>query len=413
MKTIVIFIIFFTLQVTLANNRPPLSECYSYHTPQYYEVFEKDHKIIFQHTIKDPNTISYVSRKTIVLDSINNEGLKIIAEDQSSILFSTVDGHFILEKDIYEIETQGVTKIGDNNIITQTVGTNFICKKGIWYYITPIKYNKGLNENEVKDMPKNIELLLAGALREGTLYKNNDSVFVFNNESLTFRTIKNLTGSQVKYETTNTYFKQHFLYDENTFYFLDFNNMIDYSEQFTSSDHFTSLKNAEIVYVGLETTINTNDGIIWLFLKFEKEDENGVSKKILPLEASYIGLDKELILYKGKVCNDSFGIINDANYINTDSILDIQQLTKDEYFYSDQKSKYLFDYDKNSFSPISWLPATAQFYNYNGTYGYRGNNPFYADENLIYFIKDPKEKYKTLKHSSNIKDLKLSYAYDL
>ena len=44
---------------------PKTSECYSYHTPHFYNVFTQNNRVIFQHTVKDPNGISYVSRENI------------------------------------------------------------------------------------------------------------------------------------------------------------------------------------------------------------------------------------------------------------------------------------------------------------------------------------------------------------
>lgn len=415
MKKIVFFIVFLCSQLITANNESPISECYSYHTPSYYEVLVKNDKIVFQHTIKDPNTISYVSKESIVIDSINSQDFKIISEDPSSILFSTIDGYFIAEKDIYEIQSQGITKIADNNSVTKTVGTNFFCKKGIWYYITPIRYRKEVNESKIKNMPENLEFLLADALREGTLYKNKEAVYIFNSDSLSFRKIKKLNGSQVKYKKIDSYLKRHFLYDDNTFYLLDYNEYIDYTEQFSSMTEFTSLKNAEIIaYNRYDISINTNDGIIWMFLSFSITDENGNLKKIIPIKATYLGVNKEFILYDGKVYNSFNNLLNINDSLNIDAIIDINTLESDEYFYFDKKSRYLFDYDTNTFNAVSWLPSNATLYQNSSlyTYGFLGNSPFYADENYIYFISDPKKKYITLKHSSAIKDLKLAYAYD-
>lgn len=414
-ETITFIILLLSVQLVFPNTTNPISECYHYHTPKYYEILVKNDKVVFQHTIKDPNNISYVSRETIILESINSKDFKIIAEDESNILFATIDGHFIAEKDVYEIQRQGVSKIANNNSITKTAGTNFICKKGVWYYITPISHNKGLNENEIKNMPENLEFLLADALREGTLYKNKEAVYIFNYETLSFKKIKNLNGSQVKFKKINNYLKKHFLYDDDTFYLLDYNEYIDYTDQFTSMTEFTSLKNAEIiVYNRYNISINTNDGIIWMYLNFSITDENGNLKKIVPIKATYLGTNKEFIHYNGKVYNDFNDLLRNYGPLNIDAIIDINALDYDSHFYFDKKSKYLFDYDTNTFNAVSWLPSNTTLYKNNSlyTYGFLGNSPFYADDNYIYFIKDPKEKYKTLTHSSEIKDLKLAYAYD-
>ena len=74
------------------------SECYHYHTPHYFDFFIKQGQLTFQHTVKDPNKISFVSRKEITLSRINSIEFKIISEDAKLILFSTVDGYFIIEK---------------------------------------------------------------------------------------------------------------------------------------------------------------------------------------------------------------------------------------------------------------------------------------------------------------------------
>jgi len=268
MKKTILFLFICISQFTNAKNPPILSECYSYHTPHYYELLAENNMLVFQHTVKDPNGISYVSRDKITLDSITSQAFKIIAEDASTILFSTTDGYFIIEKDIYEVKRNRASKINNSKEISETVGTNFICKNGSWYYTKPKRYSTEIIELEIKNMPTNLEHYLDDALREGTLFKNEEAVYVFNEDKLTFRKIPNLSGKNVKHKKIDHYLKRYFLFDHDTFYYLDFNNIEDYSEQFTSRTEFTNFKNAEIIKHQHEISINTNDGIIWLYTKF-------------------------------------------------------------------------------------------------------------------------------------------------
>jgi len=418
MKKLIIIYLFFNIQFINAVNPPILSECYSYHTPHYYDVFTENNKIIFKHTIKDPNGISYVYQKKITLNSIRSTAFKIIAEDASKILFSTIDGYYIAEKDENEIEKHGVSKLGNYNEISETVGTNFMCKNGLWYFTQPKNYSTEIIEKKIKSMPKNLEHYLDNALREGSIYKNNEAVYIFNYDKLAFRKIPNLTGKQLRHRKVSSYLKQYFLYDNDTFYFLNFNDMVDYSEQFTSRSEFTSFKNAEIIQHKFGNSINTNDGFIWLYLKFYITNDNGKRINIVPVKATYLGKEKELLYHHSKIYDDFSDLLNKRNSIDVSLIKDIKNLTKDPYyngsgqFYNDGKSRYIFDYENNIFKPIDWLPANTKYYPNNGTYGYLGTNTFYADNKYIYFIKKIEKKSKTLKHSSPLKNLTLAYAYD-
>lgn len=69
----------------------PVSEYYSYHTPNYFSVFVDNEQIIFQHTVKDPNGISYVSRDQVAVDSVNAKGFELLSKSNAYLFFKIIN----------------------------------------------------------------------------------------------------------------------------------------------------------------------------------------------------------------------------------------------------------------------------------------------------------------------------------
>lgn len=410
-KLIILFLLCIT-HFANAENSPYFSECYSYHTPHFYEVFIENNQVIFQHTVKDPNGISYVSRDKIVLDAVNCQDFKLISEDDEKILISNFDGYFFIKKDPYELNENRVSKIYQSNSITRTIGTDFIYKNDTWYYVNLESYSKEINEEEVKNVPHDLEIFKSGIKREGTLYKNKEAVYVFDNEKLSFKAIPKLTGKDTHYVKQNSSIIEGFIYDNDTFYYISYHDLIDYTEQFTSHPEFTNFKSVEIIENQYDYSIDTKDGIIWLILKFSIRDKMGKEAKIIPIKATYFGKNRKLLNYNNKIYIDFNDLLNDWNSIDISTIQNPSNLTQDPYFYNDGKMRYILDYDNDTFKSVEWLPVEAIFYPPNDTYGFLSNRSFYADKTNIYFIEKPEKKSKTIKHISDLIDLKLAYAFD-
>ncbi|GAA3508865.1 hypothetical protein GCM10022393_20800 [Aquimarina addita] len=412
MNNIIIIFSFCISSLLNTKNETVYSECYSYHTPHYYALFVKEDHIVFQHTVKDPNAISYVSREEIVLDSINTEGFKILGEDSDKILFSTLDGCFIAEKELYEIEEYGVSKVANIKEITQIIGADLICRNGIWYYLMPEGYSSKVIEKEIKNVPKDLELFKSGIVRDGILVKNDEAVYIFDRNKLTFKKIPQLRGEDVQFVKASDRFNEGFLYDNDTCYFIGFDELTDYTNQFRVYEEFKDFANAEIVKHLYGYSIDTKDGIIWLYLRHSIIDKNGRQTKIVPIRATYTGKNKTFITFEGKVYDDASNLLKGYQSIDMSMVENSNELEKlGDSFYSDGKNSYVFNYDQNKFEILKSLPGDVINYPSIDTYG-NMTSSFYADHKQLYFVSHPDKITETYEHNSTVKDLKLAYAYD-
>ncbi|WP_271785186.1 hypothetical protein [Aquimarina algiphila] len=392
------------------------SECYHYHTPHFYELFSENGKLVFQHTVKDPNRVSYVSRDKIILKNIDAENFKILEENEEFFLFTTAEGYFIAEKKENEIKEYGVSKIGDLEIISETVGVNFICKNNVWKYIVPKSYSAEFIEKVIAKMPGDLEVI-TNLPRKGLFMKNSQYVYLFNEEQLTFSVVPDLLGKTTQFVpiTDRHQHGDSFLFDKDTFYRVGVHEIENMTLDFNTQQSGTTFDTLEIIQQESGISLDTKKGTIWIYRKGGVHLANNHNVHFVPIEASYLNEFKELIRYDNKVYKDMYYIINKQKPIDISVVKDIQNLHKEtEYIYTDGIQKYVYDYDANKFSILPWLEGSSKYFTSINTYNFLGNNGIYVGISSIHFLSGniPKKEAPRVSHTSRIKDLTLGYAYD-
>lgn len=389
----------------------PVSECYSYHTPNYYSVFADKAQVIFQHTVKDPNGISYVSRDEVAVDSVNADGFELLSESNAYFFFKTQDGYYLLSKDNYIQNGKQAYKIAEHNEITEFVDTRFFCKNNEWMAIEPKSYSDTFLENKIPLMPENLEFI-TDVFREGILYKNDQAVYAYDYENYTFNVVPDLEGESTRFITNLDHSSDSFLYDNDTFYISEYRSLKNITADFSHQPQWKGFTNVEVVKSGINISLNTNDGYIWVY------HSNGViineiRSTFEPLIATYLGDHCEFLKYKGKIFIHFEGASKNSGALNFDEVKNPFKIFLEfEDIYSDGESKYYYDYDNKVMQLIDWLPGDSKFYEEPYTYNYLGNPPLYIDDSYIYFIETRNNNLRKIKHSSDVKDLKLAYAFD-
>ena len=389
------------------------SECYRYHTPQNYKLYKQGNQLVFQHTTKDPNGVSYVSQKTLIIANIKAEGFAIVNEDDEVILFKTDDGYFLLEKKIDEVKNYGVNKLGSLNQVQEVIGTNFVCVAGRWNYITVKSYSEDVIKKRLENVPLNLEEI-ADSKRGKVLFKNDKKVYLFSSDDFTFNVIPSLDPKSTQFvKTEDRFIYFDVLYDEDTFYTIDHHfNTTNHTTLLSKFKAFKGFKNATIEQYDGNLSIDTKDGYIWVYLSGGKTFEGIGTVKFVPLEAKFINKYKQFISVKGKIYNNLTDAILKWGAMDVSFVKKVDSLRKEGARYTDGIQNYGYNYMDKVFSPITTLNREALYYPVIGTYNYLGNREMYVDDKTIYFLNNKNKFVANKNHGSPIKNLKLAYAYD-
>jgi len=285
------------------------SECYDYHTPNYYKVFVKNSEIIFQYTVKDPNEVSYVSQENVVLKNINSTSFKILSEDTNDILFSSIDGYFIAHKNISQVREDGK-------------------------YIEAGSYTHQNLEKILTKMPSGLEMITDFPSRK-ILLKNSKNVFYFDTENFTFHKIKGLTGRNTRFFQFKNRYRgsDAFLYDKDTFYKISVHEIEDFTSEFINQQATISFENLIISQIGDRISLDTGDGMLWLY------KENGMFYKsygsiyFVRKEASYLNKYREFIVFNNKLYNDFYDLIKNGKAIDFSLVKNKDEFHRESEFF--------------------------------------------------------------------------------
>ncbi len=409
MKILLIFLI-----IVFSSMASTASECYHYHTPHYFNLFVKQNMLVLQHTVKDPNKISYVSRDEIILKGINGKGFKIIKEDNKLMLFSTDEGYFIVEKDWYETKEYGVTKIYTLNQVSKTTGTSFFYVDSKWTYIDLEKYSSKFNKKSLPKLSSNLAIVDKDDDNRRWLLKDDDNLYAFTDIE-NFKTIPNIDAQNFKLYKTESDIEENFLYDDDTFYKINY--IYEYEDMKPNFDVFKKHNGfLKFEFYDLDDTYlkATNDDQVWVYIKTGVSLNSGEMVHFYPIEnATFLNDSNSLLNINDKIYFDSLDAIYKRTSLDISLVENLSNLERiDFYSYTDGKHNYRFDYDKFKLFPIknklninaiyypeihSYQSHTASFYNDNGTLKYLDNNGKIHIKRKI---------------NSKVKKLVLAYAYD-
>ncbi|WP_103867531.1 hypothetical protein [Aquimarina sp. I32.4] len=395
------------------------SECYHYHTPHYYKLFVENNQIVFQHTVKDPNKVSYVSQENIVLKNINSQSFKILAENQGDMLFSTIDGYFVLHKNVIQVKDYGVRKIGSHKEVNESIGVNFFCINNQWKYIKVGHYTHRNSENNIAKMPLDLEVITDFPSQK-ILLKNSENVFYFHKEKFTFHKIERLIGKHTRFfrlknrHTT----ADAFLYDENTFYRISVHNIDNLTSDFTSQQENSSFKNLKIYQIEDNVSLDTGDGFLWLYkengLIHKQKEYSSIPIHFVRKKASYLNSHTEFITYNDKIYDNFYDLVKGNKSIDFSSVKNKEQFHKETGdVYSDGLHKYYYDYNSKKMILINWLSGNDLFHPRIYTYNGHGNSELWIGKSTINkFSADPKEKGITISYTSSVKSFTIAHAYN-
>ncbi|SNR16262.1 hypothetical protein [Tenacibaculum jejuense] len=365
------------------------SECYHYHTKHYYKLFSNANNLVFQHTVKDPNQVSFVSQEQVVLDKISTKDFRIISENTNSFIFSNESGYFLIPKEIYQIKNYGVKKIGTAQTVSKHIGNYFFCIDNEWNYVENISYSTAIKMKKVK-LPEPLSLLTDFMARK-LLLKGSNHVFSFDTDQLKFVRIPKLKAENTSFFKIENRYQEFggFLYDTNTLYKAGVHDIINLTKEFSDQQKEFTLKKAVINQIDDAISIDTNDGFLWLYR------ENGLLEKqqgysSIPLhfvrkKASYLNSYKEFVVYQNKVYKDFYELVRNWKPIDISAVKNVKIFRREgDTQYFDGIKRYFLDYKNKRIAVLNYPENSSKYIpGISGYHGF-GNYDMYLGKEHLY-----------------------------
>lgn len=414
MKILVITIILSFGNPFFKNKKNIVSECYSWHNKHYYKLFVDKDTVVFQHTTKDANEISYVAQSEIQLNKINPKKFQVIEQDENYILFCNSDGYYILDVHSYNVQEKGITKASSLNNVTKTAGTSFLYINNQWVYFD-IAHN--YNESLTVKLPKltsNLTVVDKDKANRRWLLKDDKSFYSFSDR--VFKAIPNLNIETTQFYKTENEHDRNFLFDEDTFYLLDY----DYRYQNVTADFKLNNKRTNLLKLSfhkfnMDLCLKENDSLLWAYTKNSIYLIDNTQIYFYPLNAKFVNQDNSLIDIEGNIYFYLRDAIQQSKGIDVTEVKNIKALKKIDYsLFFDGYNYYKFDYKLNKLVKNA-QPPNNNSKRYSGVYFYnRILSPFYIEDNNINYYDNQHKliKSRIIKDVSSIKKLTLAYLYD-
>lgn len=315
------------------------SHCYSYTVKAYLELFTKGGNIYLQETIKDHNEVSYVSRRSVILEGGNDKDFEIISDESNSILFTSGESYYIVPKNIYEVENYGINKVFEKNQVSDIVSNRFFRVNNQWYYVQPEEYSDKIQKKTLPILTSNLKIV-ADYNRGELLLKDDKGIYIFYENKGLLKRIPHLTASKTTFKESNDYYGKHFLYDDDTFYLISVR--FDYEDITSNFKHFGKINGfnlAELI-VNSNTTLDTKDGNIWINIPPMTID-NGQTLHFYPLKATYLNNYKEILVFNDMIYKYASNAIFGKESWDISKVKNIDKLHSASMdFYSDDYSLY-------------------------------------------------------------------------
>lgn len=290
------------------------SHCYSYTVKGYYSLLAEEGGIFLQETIKDHNEISYVSQEKARLRGVTDQGFQVVSDDGSDILFTSEGMYYLVRKSLYMVKEYDVSPLFREDEVSKIISNQFFLVSGNWYYVASRDIGKSV-KHKIPELKGNLEII-ADFNRGEILLKDDHAVYVYYQGKNTLKKIPKLTPSQTHLvQSLDFYGQHHYLYDDDTFYLTTIRFIYsDITKQFNLQGKHEGLTKAEIHTSYSGDSIDTKDGLIWLYA--HSTLPQGENSFFTPVQATYLNAHKDLYLYHDKVYADNWDLIQERNPVD-------------------------------------------------------------------------------------------------
>lgn len=398
------------------------SECYHYHFVKSTKVLVRDNTVWLQYTLKDPDSITYVSQETIPLKNVDAKGFQTVAENEMLFLVKDDKAHCLIKKELpYDADTIVAERIDSKEEITAVKTPNLVCFAGAWKFIH-LGYNKGeIHRIAIPELPADFEII-------ETDYRSESSSFLIKTKQ--HIAVLEVTHEYQKYKheyriisglnPANTVF-----YEPS--YYIDDDIMMDDNSAFLVSGDFTfteitndfNMQGKRNGFHLLKLNRNKGDEILledgkklWVFFKDGLDLVDNQRVNFYPEEAAFLNEHSGIIKNKIGYYESGYNAINNMDAIDVTSVKDLPSLEIINYaLYRDKYNTYKLTEGKLMVAPAIITPKSEQFLPISA---YRAYTPMvFIDSNSIYIGgNDGVEITKTIPHQSPVKFLTKAYVFD-
>ena len=326
----IILLIFYLVFIDFAQ----ASYCYTDTNSSHYNLLVEEDGIYLQETVKDRNEISYVSQSKVRLKDITDKGMRVISDDNKNILILSSGSYYFIPKSLNYAEENKFTPLFSENEVSKAVANHFFLISDNWYYASYYAVWEETYKQKIPELKGNMEIIfdfggykyllendnyvyvyysrdnklekishqgnweIITNFRDEVLLKDDNAVYIFDNRRDKLEKIPHLTPSQTHFFQSSYDEREHYLYDDDTFYLTKFDPGLRYkdiTEKFNLQNKYDGFTKAEMHPSQSGDSMDTKDGLIWL----------RIGDSFTPVKATYLNAYKDLYVYHNKVYADN------------------------------------------------------------------------------------------------------------
>ena len=326
----IILLIFYLVFIDFAK----ASYCYTDTNSSHYNLLVEEDGIYLQETVKDRNEISYVSQSKVRLKDITDKGMRVISDDNKNILILSSGNYYFIPKSLKYAEENKFTPLFSENEVSKAVANHFFLVSDNWYYASYYAVWEETYKQKIPELKGNMEIIfdfggykyllendnyvyvyysrdnklekishqgnweIITNFRDEVLLKDDNAVYIFDNRRDKLEKIPHLTPSQTHFFQSSYDEREHYLYDDDTFYLTKFDPGLRYkdiTEKFNLQNKYDGFTKAEMHPSQSGDSMDTKDGLIWL----------RIGDSFTPVKATYLNAYKDLYVYHNKVYADN------------------------------------------------------------------------------------------------------------
>lgn len=415
-KLILVVLCFFPLGKIRAN------ECYRYHTSKEYRVTIDAPNVFLVEIEKDPNGVSIVSYKRILL-KINSNNARFVAYNakEKAVIVANSEGYFWIDEAIFSNSTIKPFKLAEANQVSETFGSDLFCISGKWQSLQYEASIGKINRQEVAGFPNSPKIISTLDFKGNLLLKDKTSVYAYNENQKTIQKIANLEASSVVFKERDFY-QDSFLYDEDTFYLVNFDQarFEDITKDFAWLQLRKKFTEARFINkITGDYSLDFADGTIWAYdeNKFRVNDKRVAffpfkNTKYFPESGLYFH-QNTFFRYSKRLIHPKANAMDMTEVKNPDQL----KLIADELYY-DGNLFYKYNYNSRKLTSLpkntgAFVLLNSEYYSNASALSYgRKNLPFRVKDRKIIYTNDHYETRKEIPIQGKIKDLTLAYVFD-
>ncbi|GEM_PF-1941890 len=398
------------------------SECYHYHFVKSSKVIVRDNTVWLQYTLKDPDSITYVSQETLPLRSIAAKGFQVLAENETLFLVKDDKAHYVVKKELpYEADSINAERLDSKAEITAIKTPNLICFAGVWKFMH-LGYDKGdVHWITVPELPADFEIIKANYRSESTsfLIKTKQHIAVlevtheYQNYKHEYRIISGLSPATTVFYEPSYYIDDNIMMDDNSAFIVsgEFN--------FTEVTNDFNIQGRKDGFHLLKLNRNKGDEILledgkklWVFFKDGLDLEGSHRVNFYPEDAALLNEHSGIIRTEDGYYESGYNAVHNMEAIDMSSVKDLPSLQLISFAqYKDKYKSYNLQNGKMVEAPAITAQQGERF---EAISAYRAYTPVvFIDRNFIYFGDHAEEKItKTIPHKSPVKLLTKAYVFD-